>query len=82
MLDEKARQAFRSFGIPLQSPDYVALAALFLASNKEWNGKSLTLIGSRATEVEGSLTETQPRWYGEYNLEMAAKAANVNYNRD
>lgn len=81
MLDEAARKSFRSLGIPLQSPDYVAQAALFLASNPEHNGKGLTLIGSVATEVEGPLLETQPTWYGKYNLEAAAKAANVNYNR-
>ncbi len=81
MLDEAARNAFRSLGIPLQSPDYVATAALFLGSNPEYNGKGLTLIGSVATEIEGPLSETQPLWYGKYNLEQAAKAANVNYNR-
>lgn len=81
MLEERFREAFRSLGIPLQSPEYIAQAALWLASNPENNGKGLTLIGGVATEVEGPLSETQPLWYGKYNLEMAAKAANVNYTR-
>ncbi|KAK5219937.1 hypothetical protein LTR99_004183 [Exophiala xenobiotica] len=61
--------------------EYVATAALWLASDPAHNGKGLTLIGSVATEVEGPLLETQPTWYGQYNLDMAAKAANVNYVR-
>ncbi|KAK5413112.1 hypothetical protein LTR20_006670 [Exophiala xenobiotica] len=81
MLDENIRNTFRSLGIPLQSPEYVATAALWLASDPAQNGKGLTLIGSVATEVEGPLLETQPTWYGQYNLDMAAKAANVNYVR-
>jgi hypothetical protein len=81
MLDEAARRSFRALGIPLQSPDTVARAAVFLASNPAQNGKGLTLIGSVATEVEGPLLETQPLWYGKYNLEAAAKAANVSYIR-
>jgi hypothetical protein len=81
MLDPTATAGFKALGIPLQPPEYVALAAVFLASNPEWNGKALTLIGSRATEVEAALTETQPLWYGKYNLEMAAKAAAVTFGR-
>jgi hypothetical protein len=81
MLDESARNSFRSLGIPLQSPEYVATAALWLASDAAHNGKGLTLIGSVATEVEGPLLATQPAWYGQYNLDAAAKAANVNYVR-
>lgn len=81
MLDENARNSFRSLGIPLQSPEYVATAALWVASNPANNGKGLTLIGSVATEVEGPLKETQSMWYGQYNLDAAAKAANVNYVR-
>lgn len=72
-----AAEAFRAKGIPVNKAYSVALAALFLATRSENNGKSLTIIGDKYTEVEASIMELQPQWYGEYNTEMARAATSV-----
>jgi hypothetical protein len=77
MFPSEAAEAFRAKGIPVNKPYSVALAAALLASRKEWNGKSLTIIGDRYTEVEGPILDLQPQWYGEYNTDMARRAASV-----
>ena len=77
MFPTEAAEAFRAKGIPVNKAYSVALAALFLASNPENNGKSLTIIGDKYTEIEGPLSQLQPQWYGEYNTEMARNAASV-----
>ena len=77
MITAKATEAFNALGIPVQKPGRPALAALFLASNSDWNGKTLVVIGSRASEVETSIQETEVQWYGKYNSEMAAKGGKV-----
>lgn len=79
MFNEQAVAAAKKLGVSVQGPDYVALAGVFLASNRDWNGKTLTLIGSTATEVEGALKETQPLWYGKANTDMVTTATNINY---
>jgi hypothetical protein len=81
LFDEKARAAAKALGVPVQGPDYVALAGVYLASKKDMNGKCLTLIGGRATEVEDSIKETQEIWYGKYNTEVVGKATNISYKR-
>jgi hypothetical protein len=73
----EAVEAFRAKAIPVNKAYSVALAALFLAGNRNNNGKSLTIIGDTYTEVEGPLLKLQPQWYGEYNTEMARNAASV-----
>ncbi|KAM0431516.1 hypothetical protein ACHAPT_005494 [Fusarium lateritium] len=73
----QAAEAFRAQDVPVNDPETVALAAAYLASNRETNGKGLTIIGNKFTEVEDSILQTQPLWYGEFNTEMARKAASV-----
>ncbi|KAH8821897.1 hypothetical protein F5884DRAFT_105261 [Xylogone sp. PMI_703] len=77
MFPIEAAEAFRAKGIPVNKAYSVALAAVFLATKPENNGKSLTIIGDEYTEVEGPLGELQPQWYGAYNTEMARNAASV-----
>jgi len=77
MFPIEAADAFRAKGIPVNKAYSVALAAVFLATNPGYNGKALTIIGDRYTEVEGPILELQPQWYGEYNTEMARNAASV-----
>jgi hypothetical protein len=78
MVDATIQKAMKAVGIPVQEASYVALGAVYLASNIQWsNGKSLTMIGSKATEVEEALTETMPTWYGTYNVDLALRAATV-----
>jgi hypothetical protein len=48
-----------------------------LAANKEWNCKSETLMGFKATEEEDKIREKMPIWYGKHNMEIAARTANV-----
>lgn len=73
----QAAEAFRAQGAPVNEPESVALAAVYLASKKEMNGKALTIIGNRFTEVEDSILETQPLWYGEYNTDMSRRVTGV-----
>ena len=73
----QAAEAFRAQGVPINEPESVALGAVYLASNKDTNGKGLTIIGDRFTEVEDSILETQPLWYGKYNTDVARKAGGV-----
>jgi short-subunit dehydrogenase len=77
MVTPAIQASMRAQGITVQTPDYVAQAAVMLASNKEWNGKSLALLGFHTTEVEGPLADLMPQWYGQYHTEMAKKAASV-----
>lgn len=77
MFPIEAAEAFRAKGIPVNKAYSVALAAVFLATNPEYNGKALTIIGDMYTEVEGPILKLQPQWYGEYNTEMARIAASV-----
>ena len=81
MFPIEAAEAFRAKGIPVNKAYSVALAALFLACNPANNGKSLTIIGDIYTEIEGPLSQLQPQWYGEYNTEMARKAASVHLDK-
>jgi hypothetical protein len=82
MVDDKIQAGMKALGIPVQTAEYVAPTALILASNKEWNGKSLTLIRFHTTELEGPLLETMPIWYGKYNTHMAARAGKVPINKN
>lgn len=72
-----AASAFRSLGIPVNKASSVALAAVYLASNPATNGKALTVIGDKFTEVEDSILATQHLWYGQYNTDMARRASSV-----
>ncbi|RFU26871.1 hypothetical protein B7463_g9468, partial [Scytalidium lignicola] len=65
MFPNEAAEAFRAKGIPVNKAYSVALAAVFLASKLENNGKSLTVIGDKYTEVEGPITDLQPQISGE-----------------
>jgi hypothetical protein len=64
-------------GIPVQEPEYVALALLKLASDPTVNGATYALLGGKCSEVEGPIRSTMNLWYGEYNTEQALKAANI-----
>jgi len=77
MFTSVAADAFRALGIGLNSAMSVATAAVYLANNKETNGKGITIIGERYTEVEDAISAHQKLWYGEYNTEMARRAAGV-----
>jgi short-subunit dehydrogenase len=77
LLTLQAAEAFEARGVPINNASTVALAAVYLANNKEPNGKSLTIIGDRFTEVEDSIARTQPLWYGEYNTDMSRRVATV-----
>ncbi|EXJ69762.1 uncharacterized protein A1O5_06833 [Cladophialophora psammophila CBS 110553] len=81
ILDVTARAAYERLGIQVQSSDYVALGALFLASNGQLtNGYGLNLMNFRALEVEGKLAELQPQWQG-FVYELAASASNISFKR-
>lgn len=77
LFNAKAAEMFRAQGIPVNKAYSVALAAVYLANNKDMNGKALTIIGDRYTEVEDAIGKTQELWYGEYNTDMARRAAGV-----
>jgi short-subunit dehydrogenase len=72
-----AADAFRALGIPVNRASTVALAAVYLANNKDTNGQAITIIGERFTEVEGAVRSSQKIWYGEYNTDMAERATSI-----
>ncbi|KAF4463142.1 hypothetical protein FALBO_10044 [Fusarium albosuccineum] len=73
----EAAEAFRAQGAPVNDAETVAVGAVYLASNNKMNGKALTIIGNKFTEVEDSVLRTQPLWYGEYNTDMSRRVASV-----
>ncbi len=73
----RAADAFRAQGIPVNKAATVARAAIYLATNQHTNGQALTVLGDRCTEVEAAITASQAQWYGEYNTDMARRAASV-----
>ncbi|KAH8817109.1 hypothetical protein F5884DRAFT_778452 [Xylogone sp. PMI_703] len=81
MVDAEIQKAMEARGIPVQDASYVATGAVLLASQRGWNGKSLTMIGSKATEVEGPLADMMPLWYGKHNVDLAMRAATVPINK-
>ncbi|KAF2102083.1 NAD(P)-binding protein [Rhizodiscina lignyota] len=81
MVSSGIKEAMEANGITVQTPEYVALAATMLASDKKWNGKVLALLDFGATEVEDAIQQTMPQWYGKRNVDAAAKAASINLDR-
>lgn len=79
LFTDQAAMAFRAQGAPVNDASSVALAAVYLASNKETNGQALTIIGDKFIEVEGSILRTQPLWFGEYNTDMSRRVAGVKF---
>ena len=77
MFTPVATEMFAAKGIPVNRASSVALAAAFLATTPACNGKALTIMGNKYTEVEGPILETQPQWYGEYNTDMVRRATPV-----
>lgn len=77
MVTPAAQASMRAQGITVQTPEYVAQAAVMLASDKEWNGKTVALLGFHAVQVEGPLKSVMPQWYGQYRTDTATKAASV-----
>jgi len=77
MFPAAAASAFRARGIPVNAASTVARGAVFLSTTPAWNGKALTIIGDKYTEVEGPLAALQPQWYGEWNTDMAVRATTV-----
>ena len=79
MFDEKSAAQAKEMGLTINTAEYIALGQVFLANKRDWNGKCLTLIGGKATEVEESLEETRSQWYGKYNTDLAKMAQGINY---
>ena len=79
MVPPKIREVMERAGIPVQEPEYIALALLILASNQDTNGCSYALLGNKSFEVEDKIKETMPLWYGEYNTDQALRAASVTF---
>ncbi|KAL1894051.1 hypothetical protein Sste5346_006193 [Sporothrix stenoceras] len=77
LFPSRAADAFRAQGIPVNTASSVATAAIYLATNATTNGHALTILGDRFTEVEEAITRTQEQWYGQYNTDMARRAASV-----
>ena len=79
MFDADAIEQTKKMGLTINTPEFIALGQVFLAGQEDWNGKCLTLIGGKATEVEEPLESTRMQWYGEYNTNMARMAQTINY---
>lgn len=79
MFDENAAAQATGMGLTVNTAEYIALGQVFLAGKNEWNGKCLTLIGGKASEVEAPLEETRSQWYGKHNTELAKMAQSINY---
>lgn len=79
MFDEKSAAQARAMGLTVNTAEYIALGQVFLANKREWNGKCLTLIGGKASEVEAPLEETRLQWYGKYNTDLAKMAQSIVY---
>lgn len=56
-------------GLPINQPEDVAYAIVFLALNKDYHGKSIYVANGVYTELEGSILESRPIWLGEQNTE-------------
>lgn len=64
-------QVWERSGLPINQPEDVAYAILFLALNKDYHGKSLYVANGTYTELEGAVLESRPIWLGKQNAEWA-----------
>ena len=77
MVTSKTAASMEAAGVAVQKPEFIALALLILASNKELNGQCYGLFGGRGFEIEGKVQETMELWYGKYPTEQARAVTNV-----
>ncbi|KAJ9145143.1 NAD(P)-binding protein [Pleurostoma richardsiae] len=58
---------WRREGLPINEPEQIARAILFLAVNPDYHGKSLYVAAGTYTELEGPILATQEQWLGKQN---------------
>jgi hypothetical protein len=66
MVDAAFARDAKAQGIIVQTPEYVALGAVMLTANKEWNGKSMRLPGFKAAELGDKIRETTSIWKAQH----------------
>lgn len=60
---------FRENGIPLNSPDEVAVYTQHVACDIRLNGKNVYVGGGKGFDIEEGLDKTLPQWLGQKNLD-------------
>ncbi|KAH7127342.1 putative short-chain dehydrogenase [Dactylonectria macrodidyma] len=63
-MTDTAMQRFEELGMYTQTPTEVALAAVYLASHSEWNGKAISISAGKYRELEGIYDSLKPELYG------------------
>jgi hypothetical protein len=60
---------FKKNGIPLNTPDDVALYTQQAACDPSLNGKNVYVGGGKGFDIEEGLDRTLPQWLGQENLD-------------